>query len=328
MNYLGFRPLSKAMSAFRLQWSICLSMALACSLSGDPAAAKPELEAVCAPYTDIESDAAANETKIPYGEGVLWRIEATDTKPSHLFGTLHSQDRRVTGLESTVRLALARSERLVIEVVPDAEANQIYRDSMYSDAEPGLDERLPAPLYERLKQLSGDYGLSAERLEELAPWAAFSQIGRPKPASGPTLDRLLYQTARQSGKPVIGLESMTELVEALASLPRDDQLTILEDTLCNHAQIMRDSRILLEMYLEGDLAGMVVFNKQSHYDEAVFERFMDTVLYERNSRMIERMLPYIEQGASFIAVGALHLPDEGGLLKQLEQAGYTLTRID
>lgn len=328
MNYLGFRPLSKAMSAFRRQWPVCLSMALACSLPADPAAAKSELEAVCAPYTDIDSDAAANETKIPYGEGVLWRIEATDTKPSHLFGTLHSQDRRVAGLEPSVRLALARSERLLIEVVPDAEANQVYLDSIYSDAEPGLEERLPAPLYERLKRLSGDYGLSTERLDALTPWAAFSQIGRPKPVSGPTLDRVLYQTARQSGKPVIGLESMTELVETLASLPRDDQLTILEDTLCNHAQIIRDSRILLEMYLEGDLAGMVAFNKQPHYDEAVFERFMDTVLYERNSRMIERMLPYIEQGASFIAVGALHLPDERGLLKRLERAGYTLTRID
>lgn len=330
MNYFGFYPLSKAMSRLnkrRLTDSMILLVwtVSPCTLLAAPS----ELAQICAAYTENKADEAATATAadMPYGQGVLWRIEVPDTDPSYLFGTIHSQDRRVAGgLEPPVRLALARSQRLLIEVVPDAKANKVYRQAIYSNTGPGLDEELPKPLYDRLRQIGKAYGLPPERLDQVAPWAAFSQIGRPRPVTGPTQDMLVYQTAEQSGKPVIGLESMTELTETLASLPRADQLTILKDTLCNHEQIVRDSEKMLAMYLAGDLAAMVAFNEQPHNDEAVFERFMNAVMDARNERMLERMLPYIERGGSFIAVGALHLPDEDGLLKRLEREGYKLTR--
>ena len=44
--------------------------------------------------------------------------------------------------------------------------------------------------------------------------------------------------------------------------------------------------------------------------------------------MLERMLPSLQQGNSFVAIGALHLPGKQGLLAMLEQQGYTLTRLD
>jgi len=43
--------------------------------------------------------------------------------------------------------------------------------------------------------------------------------------------------------------------------------------------------------------------------------------------MIDRMQPYLLKGDAFIAVGALHLPGDDGIIENLNQQGYTITAI-
>ena len=301
-----------------------LVMAVGTATAG---AAENELSRVCKPYVTAATDGIPEPEKpIPFGQGVFWRIEK-DGKTNYILGTMHSQDRLVANLSPQQRLRLARSQRLLIEVVPDAEANRTYRNAMYEQDGRGLREDLPPVFYERLATITRQYGLPGDKLNQLEPWAAFSQIGRPKPVNGPTQDKVIHDTAAGMGKEIIGLETMAELVETLDSLPYEDQITILKDTICNHARIVRDSKTLLDLYLAGDLAGMVAFNNQPHYDEAIFDRFMDAVLTQRNKRMFGRMQPYLDKGGSFIALGALHLPDENGLLTMMAEAGYELSRV-
>ncbi|MCS3902548.1 uncharacterized protein YbaP (TraB family) [Methylohalomonas lacus] len=285
-----------------------------------------EIEHICAPFTTTASG-SVEASNVPYSDSVFWRIDGGD-KPSYILGTVHSQDRRVAQLSPAQRLRLARSDRLLIEVVPDPAANRRYLNAMYADDGTGLDERLPAPLYRRLRRIASDYGLPTERVADLKPWAAFSQIGRPQPVSGPTLDQRIHETAMRMDKPIHGLEKMAELIDTLASLPMDDQMVILKDTICNHTRIVRESKTLVDHYLADDLAGMVAFNKQPHYDEAVFERFMQTMVYDRNRRMFERLQPHLAPGGNFIALGALHLPEEDGLLALIEAAGYSVEPVN
>ena len=54
-------------------------------------------------------------------------------------------------------------------------------------------------------------------------------------------------------------------------------------------------------------------------------QFQEALIDKRNDTMTERALPVLEKGPTFIAVGALHLPGETGLVKQLRDAGYTVT---
>ncbi len=50
--------------------------------------------------------------------------------------------------------------------------------------------------------------------------------------------------------------------------------------------------------------------------------FMLNVLDRRNERMLQAMLPQLELGGVFAAMGALHLQGEHGLLAMLERAGW------
>ena len=120
---------------------------------------------------------------------------------------------------------------------------------------------------------------------------------------------------------------MEEILAALDSLLIEDQLIILKDTICNHAKIMRETITLVELYVNRDLAGILAFNNQPHHDEAVFERFMQNILYDRNIKMLERIEIAFKRGNVFVAVGASHLIDEKGLLQNLSKKGYRVTPI-
>ena len=84
---------------------------------------------------------------------------------------------------------------------------------------------------------------------------------------------------------------------------------------------------LIGYYVDGDLTAMWAINSRSHHDDAVYARFIDRILTQRNRRMLERLQAPLAQGHLFIAVGALHLPGEKGLLRGVEKLGYQLEKV-
>ncbi len=57
------------------------------------------------------------------------------------------------------------------------------------------------------------------------------------------------------------------------------------------------------------------------------EAFKCEVVTKRNYRMFERMQPRLKESNTFIAVGALHLVGEQGLLRLLEKRGFKVRPI-
>ena len=290
------------------------------------------LDQICLEYRQepeeiIVADENRNEGQSDeFSSGLLWKIETQTGQSNYLFGTMHSQDRAISQFPPNVRLALAQSQPFIIESVLTEESNKVFFDSIISPDEK-LSDLLEAPIYHYLEETLPDYGVPLEKIPSLKPWAAFTLIGRPKPVNAATLDMVLIQTARSLNKTIIGLETMKELIEPMEKLNINDQIIILNDTVCNHKQIIQDSWELIQLYLARDLAGMIAFNNQPHYDEDVFNRYIQGILYDRNERMLERIIPYLDNGSAFIAVGALHLAGDKGLLQILKEKNYLVTRI-
>ena len=277
------------------------------------------------PEKTVEN-AAPNEAS-PFKEGLLWKVETPQGKLNYLFGTMHSQDYAVSRFPPEVRLALVKSKTLILETIPDEEANQAFIDMMYFKDGQQLDNILEAEFFHELKNRITGYGVEPEKLKHLKPWAAFSLMGRPKPVRAPTLESNLLRFAQQHMLKVKSLESMREILSALDDLLMDVQLTILKDIICNYDEIIRETKPLVDIYVNRDLAGLVAFNKQPHHDKAVFDRFMQSVLYDRNIIMLERIKKAFGYGNAFVAVGAAHLTDEKGLLSLLYNQGYILSPI-
>jgi uncharacterized protein YbaP (TraB family) len=88
---------------------------------------------------------------------------------------------------------------------------------------------------------------------------------------------------------------------------------------------------MTELYLAGS-TGMTIpalraiTPSEDADDESVYAAFESAVISDRNKRMAKRAAPMLEEGAAFVAVGALHLPGQDGLVELLRGQGFTVTR--
>lgn len=282
-------------------------------------------EQACSGYQLGVEDSYPDNT-MPFAKGLLWQI-FKDGKTSYIYATIHSQDRRVSGVLPQVRLALAKSKTILMEVVPDDKANQAFIEHIYFKDGRKLTDLLAEVFYDRLKTIAPDYHIDLQKLMMLKPWAAYSLIGRPKPVVAPSLDSNLLKYAQYSIVNIKSLQEMTELLQSLDQLSTMDQIEILKDTICQHSSILKNAEKIIEYYLARDLAGIISLQKGTHHDEAVFGRFKAVVLDQRNDIMMKKILAEIPHGNLFISVGASHLPDQDGLLNRLKQHGYELSLI-
>ena len=266
--------------------------------------------------------------QVPFGRGLLWKIEGRGITPAYLFGTIHLEDPRVVELTPTVRQAFEGAGSFVTEVVMHPAAQAAYAQGMGLPEGRSLRQYLTPALFQQfVRILEEEYGVPAAVAETLKPWAAFTLLSRPAPVTGRVLDELLDAEAVRLGKSVDGLESVDELMAVLDGISQDDQIAILADAICNHDELSEQLEELTKLYLREDLAGMLALNATPHQDEALFERFMERTLYQRNRRMARRIRDRLGDGGVFIAVGALHLPGEQGILRLLESRGYRISRV-
>jgi uncharacterized protein YbaP (TraB family) len=165
----------------------------------------------------------------------------------------------------------------------------------------------------------------------LRPWAAAVLMSVPPQNTADVLDVMLARVATEQGKPLHELEGVEEQVAAFEGLPEPDQVAMLRQAVDNYEAMPRLIGRVIEAYLARDLAGIWRIREASGggSEEArrFHQAFVQRLLHDRNERMAERAEPRLREGGTFIAVGALHLYGERGLLALLETRGWRVTRV-
>ena len=265
----------------------------------------------------------------PDANALLWRIEAPDLRPSFILGTMHSTDPRVTRLRPDVLKRLDGSDRFVLEMVLDTEAFMQLGTSMVLAPDTDLKTVLGTSLYERVVSAMADRQMPEPFIRRLKPWAVMALLSMPKSTGGQILDMVLYQRASSQGKPTAGLESAAEQLDVFEGLSSRDQIELLKMTLDQLPAQQSLLEQLIVAYATDDLKRMVAIAQRSYLQSrsGSAQRFMTRLNEARNQRMVERIIPYLQQGNSFIAVGALHLAGTGGILFLLDQRGYRIAPV-
>ena len=281
---------------------------------------------------NIEKSAISLDFKknILFESGVLWKVTTPNKKINYLFGTMHAQDYSVSRYPPEVRLALVNSKKLILEIIPSNQENIAYIDKMYLKNGKQLNHILEDVFFKQLKEQIKNYSLSDEEFKNikyLKPWAAFNLIGRPKTVNAPTLESNLLKLAKQRMLHIDSLESMDEVISSLEKLSNNDQLNILRDTICNHKSIIKETKILVDLYAQRDILGILNFNNKKYFDEDLYKRYMQLMLYDRNKKMLHKIINEFKDGGIFVAVGILHLISEQGLLEELSNQEYKLKVI-
>ncbi len=118
---------------------------------------------------------------------------------------------------------------------------------------------------------------------------------------------------------------MKEQLSMFDSMTAKDQVTMLVDALDNMEEIDDINHKLEESYIAGNLAAIEELGMQSlqNTQDKKLRHFFETdLLIKRNITMTKRMQKRLKEGNTIIAVGALHLPGDRGILALLEKLGY------
>ncbi len=184
-------------------------------------------------------------------------------------------------------------------------------------------------LYSRTAAVVTQMGIPEIALRQYKPWAVMTMLAVPPVKTGRFLDLMLYSTAKAAGVEVIGLETISEQLSLFDGLSDDEQIKLLRETLNNLDRLPLAFESSIQTYLKRDLAGLVRINEEmiQYGDPELGLRLNGMLIDGRNERMVERMLPLLEQGGLFVGVGALHLPGQKGILFKLEQLGYSVAKV-
>jgi hypothetical protein len=278
---------------------------------------------------------ATEGAETPFGKGLLWRIERSSAPASHVFGTIHLTDPRVTELPAPVAAAFDKSRKLAMEVVLEDDMPVRMARFMTLGRGRTLDEVLGNELFLRLIVVTETYGIPEPALRRLKPWAAMTVIAVPREeqerraAGRLALDLVLDARARQRAMPVIGLEKLEEQLAVFDGLPEADQVALLRQVVDTHGELAAVSGEMIGYYLKRDIGGLLdwMARKSAGDDPRLRRIFLDRLLIGRNQNMSARAEPLFAEGGAFVAVGAGHLPGGKGLLSLLSARGYRITRV-
>ena len=289
------------------------------------------LSIVFAPHLALaeQTARAASESSVAIGHALLWKIEGKGYAPSYLFGTIHIADPRVTKLAPPVRQAFDRAQRLVMEVRMDYGAYAEVLQGMFFNDGTTLQSLIGTKLYRRVVQVMAHNGWTPNMVAIMKPWAVMSTAGLAGFNTGVALDLQLYNQATLQRKPAYGLESAAEQIAVFDGMSKQAQIELVRSTVEHRDAAAAEAQSLLQAYLERDPDKLEQISRQEMRDTppAFAAEFYQRVVTDRNRRMVQRLQAHLRAGNAFIAVGALHLPGDSGIVHLLQEQGYAVTPV-
>jgi len=160
-------------------------------------------------------------------------------------------------------------------------------------------------------------------------WAVMMTLSVPPPQTGLFMDFSLSLRAAGAGLEVIGLENLEQQLSFLEDMPMEQQVLLLDQALEEHHRVREIHGQMVDNYLAGDLQALQAQVQEQLADLPAEARdyFITEGIEARNRRMLEALLPRLQEGTVFVAVGALHLPGEVGLIELLRRQGYELSPL-
>lgn len=258
-------------------------------------------------------------------QSLLWKITGNGLKePSWIYGTMHVRDSRVFKLPEGWDDKLRESKRLILELNPSEKPDPMKMMALIAAPEDSTLERILKPEDRKLMEewVNDSLQLPWQMVQGLKPFFLMAMIQEYKmPKDMPeALDLWLAHRAKDWSVPVYGLESIDEQMAAINTLSIAQQSELLLEMIRpGDSDANNQEEELMQAYLGGRLDQLASFAKNWETDPM----FKKEILEFRNYKMSERIgMTLEEDGSAFIAVGALHLPGEDGILQLLRNKGF------
>ena len=287
--------------------------------------------------------------------GLLWKV--TNGKNTlYLLGTVHVDRSNVYPFHKSLRAALASAQTVIFELdfndqegLAEFAAMQTYSDGTT------LKDHISPELYASTVQVFADLGMSEEAVAAYKPWALANSLmslaTQDETTTGApmAIDLYLNSAAVNAGKQIDAVETYAFQCSIFDTLSPEYQeaylagyvnLALIDDTLEMTEEQKKELQEAME-YQEKQMDAMMETWKAG--DAAAFEESFDKaavlestdelnsrLFTDRDPNMIEYAAKLLEregENTFFLAVGAGHMVDPGGIVGGLRALGYTVEEL-
>jgi len=258
-------------------------------------------------------------------QSMLWKISGKDLqKPSYLLGTIHITDK---SHDKWLRLAeqyLPQCESFTMEVNDKSGFDMSMMNKVMNPGGEVLGDLLSKEDYALVaEKFKSSTGFSIALFDRMQPLFIQAMLEIPSgdttsPGDILMMDTYLARKARDAKMKVQGIETAEEQLDAIASIPIATQAKMLVDAV-KEGQSNKDISLLYDL---ADLNQLFQLTKADMPQEA-----LRSMLLDRNKIMATRIEDMMHRKPMFIAVGAAHLGGEEGIIKKLQDYGYSVTPI-
>ena len=293
-----------------------------------------------ADYEAVVAEADA----IPNGQAVFWKIERGGVEPSWLLGTAHVTDPRVTRLTPAMNDALSGADVIALELKELRDQQEFMAAAlanaklMVLPAGQSLWDLIPDEQEALIRDNPNLPPGAVNAIFGYQPWVVAAMVTVPpcetarKQAGIASLDAWLAAQAAKQNVPLEGLETVEEQLSVFANMPLELQTKYLIAAAAVGPRTADFFETLVNLYIKRHITAYIpLLLKLEPLDndgEAMMAFIEEDLVRKRNRTMVERAKHLLAGGNAFIAVGALHLPGNDGLVELIRKAGYKVTPIN
>jgi len=263
---------------------------------------------------------------------LLWSVAGT-RNTVYLLGSVHLLGRDEFVWSSGIEQAYHDAESLVFEIdLDDLDPTEMQRLTLELGQLPAgrsLRDVLGADLYQALAQHAGEVGIELATLQRFRPWLAalaivHAQLNALGMSQEAGVEQRFLDRALADRKPVLGLETPAEGLQALASLSSDRQREFVAYTLAEADSMATELEAMVQAWQQGDTAALAALLERG------FDAFPDLygpLTVTRNLRWVDVLDDLLERDDDYlVVVGALHLVGDDSLIDLLHARGFAITR--
>lgn len=300
---------------------------------------------IAAMPADQRAALAARANAVPFAQGNLWQARR-DGALITLVGTYHLEDPRHQALLDSLAPHLADATALLVEAGPQEEAAlqaevAANPERLIISTGPTLPEALPEADWKRLSEALLARNMPPFMVAKLQPWYVMVMLSIPacqfaQATAANGLDKQLIAQAEAAGIPVIAVEPWDTIFTIFGTMGAAEQQALLMQSL-DAAEAGDDMAVTLaDSYFAGENRLLWEFSKQDAMTrsglsaeeiERDFALMEEAMMNRRNRSWIAPIEAAAAKGPVVVAVGALHLPGEEGVLNLLAAKGWAVTPL-
>ncbi|MHC5225773.1 TraB/GumN family protein [Ignatzschineria sp. LJL83] len=280
----------------------------------------------------------------------LWTIQYNNRDVGTLLGTVHIGSENAT-LSSEAKRLLDQSHTLVTENTvlfkKDAHFQEVYAKAIINSFKPStetLEERFGSEYAKAIQDILISYGVVSvyqqDRMSnEFIMMLMLAKVGGDYHEIYGA-EKLLQNYLSERKIKNIGLEKVEQTLNLYVEAAKPVSKFMIEALVDNQAELQMLLQSLITSYEKKDIVGFLDGLEQldeigsftESQQRLKDENYHQTLIVDRNKDWIEILQPLLKQADNkdqpyFIAVGAMHLFGEEGMVQLLEANGFKLLPI-